>query len=92
VSLQLDRHLVASGFVVATDGYDACEAGVGLKIQRVVAGRWRTLTIRLTHEDGFFRAQLPDRTGWYRARAMKVTLPTGDICTRATSGIRRHRH
>ena len=91
VSLQLARHLVARGQVTATDGFSACEQSVPVKIQRRRSGRWHTVGGTLTRMDGSYRIRVTDRTGKYRARAIRTALASGDICGRATSGVRRHR-
>ena len=91
VSLQLSRHLVAKGLVSATDGFSACEQSVPVKIQRRRSGRWHTVGGTLTRMDGSYRIRVTDRTGKYRARAIRTTLGSGDMCGRATSGVRRHR-
>jgi hypothetical protein len=91
VSLQLARHLVARGQVTATDGFSACEQSVPVKIQRRSGGRWRTVAGTLTRQDGSYRVRFRDRSGKYRARATGIHLASGDVCGRATSGVRRHR-
>jgi hypothetical protein len=91
VSLHLSRRLVASGLVSADDGFSACVQSVPVKIQRRSSGSWHTVGGTLTQLDGFYRARIPDRAGRYRVRATQTVLASGDICGRATSGIRRHR-
>jgi hypothetical protein len=90
VSLQLSGHLVATGLVSVTDGFSACEQSVPVKIQRRSSGRWHTVGGTLTRMDGSYRIRVADRGGKYRARAKRTELVSGDICGRATSGIRRN--
>lgn len=91
VTLSLSGHLRASGNVIAVDDFQACEDGVAVKIQRRRNGVWRTLKVVTTDADGHFGTRLRDRQGLYRARAVKLAN-TQDVCRRATSPRRRHRH
>jgi hypothetical protein len=93
VSLRLRRHLRASGNVIVTDGFTSCAINMPVKIQRrrISDGEWRTVTLAFTDSSGFYSAHLADRSGEYRARAIRVVLASGDICGRATSGIKLHR-
>jgi hypothetical protein len=92
VSLDLSGHLVATGRVVATDGYNQCERNVPVVIKRLRNGRWRWVETTSTRDDGRFRARLRDRRGQYRARARRVVLANGAICRGDRSDIRFHRH
>ena len=91
VALSLRRHLIVRGHVVVTDGFAVCSQSMNVTIQRHGVHRWRTIASALTDATGSFTAQLPDRTGWYRARVSGVTLGSGDACDRAISGTRFHR-
>jgi IPT/TIG domain-containing protein len=92
VSLNLSGHLVATGRVVATDGYNQCERNVPVVIKRLRNGRWRWVETTSTRENGSFRARLRDRRGQYRARARRIVLANGAICRGDRSDIRFHRH
>jgi hypothetical protein len=80
---------VARGHVRVSDGFPACRRNVRVRIQRRVAGEWRTIDATLTDDTGFYRQRIPDRTGRYRAVAQKVQL-TNDICRRAVSAVVRN--
>ncbi|MEA2453530.1 MAG: hypothetical protein QOG04_2240 [Actinomycetota bacterium] len=91
VSLSLSGHLAVAGQVSAVDNFAGCEVDVAVKIQRRVNGTWNTIRVVNTGADGLFSTELRDRKGYYRARAVKLE-DTQDLCRRATSPIRRHRH
>jgi len=91
VSFSLRRHLVARGIVTTLDNFAGCEAGVGVRIQRRRDGRWRTLKVVTTAEDGTFRTRVRDRQGRYRARAIRVET-VQDLCRGTSSPRRIHRH
>ena len=93
ITLSLRRHLVARGMVSVGDEFTACVASVPVKIQRRVSGHWKTVGKTTTTDSGAYKKRIRDRAGRYRARATRVTLNDGaDICKRATSPVRRHRH
>lgn len=92
ISLSLRKHLVARGKVSVGDGFTDCTASVRVKVQRRVSGRWRTVGRTTTTDTGAYKKQIRDRTGRYRSVATKVTLESGEICPRAVSHVRRHRH
>jgi hypothetical protein len=92
IALHLRRHLRVSGNVAVIDGFSACRANVPVKIQRhrLGIGNWRTILRLSTDASGAFAAHVPNRSGRYRARAVRVELVTGDICLRASSGAHRY--
>ncbi|HEV8205324.1 MAG TPA: IPT/TIG domain-containing protein [Acidimicrobiia bacterium] len=92
ISLHLRRHLRVSGSVAVLDGFSACRANVPVKIQRhrLGIGNWRTILRLSTDASGAFAAHVPNRSGRYRARAVRVELVSGDICLRASSGAHRY--
>jgi hypothetical protein len=93
ITLRLRKHLVARGVVSVVDAFTACAAGVPVKIQRRRAGGWRTVGRTTTSDTGAYKKRIRDRAGRYRALAPRVALNNGaDICTRAVSPVRRHRH
>jgi hypothetical protein len=86
LSLMLRKHLIARGTVTVGDGIAACYQRVPVKIQRKLAGDWRTIASTLTGSTGLFREPIPDRAGTYRAVASRVVL-ANDICRRAVSAV-----
>jgi IPT/TIG domain len=89
VTLRLRRHLVARGKVSVGDGFTDCAATVPVKIQRRLAGHWRTVRTTTTSPRGTYRRRIPDRPGRYRTRAPKLALSDGtNICARAISPVR----
>ncbi len=91
VTLSLRKHLVARGMVSVGDGFTACAASVPVKIQRRVSGQWKTVGSTTTTSTGSYKKRIPDKPGKYRARATRVVLNSGaDICSRATSPVRRN--
>ena len=88
VSLSLTRgRLLAVGHVNVNDGYSACSSNVPVVIARFRRGSWHWITTTSTRSDGAFRAFIPDRHGSYRARAARIVLVNGAICSGATSNI-----
>lgn len=94
VTLKLTKHLVARGRVIANDGFDACESGMTVKIQRRRAGGgWGTVGTDQTNTEGIYRERIRDRVGIYRAVAVRQTVNGGDdVCVRDQSPRVRHRH
>jgi len=95
ITLSLRKHLVARGKVSSTEepAFTDCAASVPVKIQRRRAGGWKTVGSTTTSDTGAYKKRIKDRPGKYRALAPKITLNAGaDICSRAVSPIRRHRH
>jgi len=93
ITLSLRKHLVARGMVSVGDGFTACAASVPVKIQRRVSGAWKNVGSTTTTSTGSYKKRIKDKPGKYRARATKVALNSGaDVCSRATSPVRRHRH
>ena len=94
VTLRLVRSLVARGVVSADNGFTACAASVPVKIQRRVAGEWKTVRTTTTSPTGSYKRRIPDKTGRYRAKARKIFLSYGFVppsCLRAISPIVRTR-
>jgi hypothetical protein len=95
ITLALRRHLVARGKVSLTDAADTtteCFAGVPVKIQRRVSGHWKNVGSTTTNDNGAYKRRIKDKAGRYRALAPKVTLASGDVCSKAVSPTRKHRH
>jgi uncharacterized protein (TIGR03437 family) len=94
VSLSVGRsraRLYATGHVGVNDGYSACQQHVPVVIKRWRAGSWRWVTTTSTGQQGNFRALILDRTGRYRARAIKIQLANGAICSGDRSNVVHHR-
>jgi len=93
VTLSLKRHLVAKGVVNVGDAFTACEASVPVKIQRKTSGGWKNVGSATTTASGSYSKKLKDKTGKYRAQVKKFTPNAGvDVCSKATSPVRRHKH
>jgi hypothetical protein len=91
VSLGLRKHLIASGLVTAVDGFGACAAGEPVRIERKKAG-WKLVKRAVTDGAGKYRVRLRDREGRYRAVLAAGSESAADLCGRAASPPRRHRH
>lgn len=86
VTLELKKHVVATGHVTSVDGHESCE-GAWVGVFRRKDGKWKKVREDLTNQQGEFRIELPDEPGRYRATAM------GDVeCNFAHSTVLRHRH
>jgi hypothetical protein len=71
VTLRVVRSLVARGAVSADNGFTACAASVPVKIQRRVAGGWKTVRTTTTSATGSYKRRIPDKAGRYRATARR---------------------
>ncbi len=91
VALSLSGHLVAEGRVKCPDGTSACFAGVKVKLQRKAKGGWVNVGSAKTDMEGRFDKELADVPGKYRAKVKRVTVG-GDVCAKAVSEARWHRH
>jgi hypothetical protein len=93
VTLALKKHLVASGTVKVSDGFNGCRSNVTVKIQRLKNGAWTGVGSDKTSANGDYKVNLNDKTGKYRAIAKKKTLNGGDdICVADTSKTVKHTH
>jgi hypothetical protein len=93
VTLRLRDALVARGKVSASSATApaGCTAGVPVKIQRRRAGGgWRTVGKTTTSDTGGYRKKIRNRHGKYRSLAPKLTLASGDVCSRAVSKVVKH--
>jgi IPT/TIG domain len=91
VTLRVVRSRVARGAVSADNGFTECEASVPVKIERRVAGEWKTVRTTTTSPTGSYRRRIPDRAGRYRATAPKIFVSNGFVppsCLRAISPVR----
>jgi hypothetical protein len=93
ITLSLRKHLVARGKVSSTEdpAFTDCVASVPVKIQRRSAGAWKTVGKTTTTDTGAYKKRIKDKAGKYRALATKVTV-NDEVCLRAKSPVRRHRH
>jgi hypothetical protein len=95
ITLRLRDALVARGKVTAAAVTPAapagCTAAVPVKIQRRRAGGgWRTVGSTTTSDTGGYRKKIRNRHGKYRSLAPKLTLESGDVCSRAVSKVVKH--
>ena len=91
INLELKKHLVASGTVSVSDGFNACRANVTVKIQRLVDGTWKVVGSDQTSGNGKYKTSLKDKNGKYRAIAKKEVLNGGaDVCAVDYSATRKH--
>jgi IPT/TIG domain len=92
VTLRLRKHLVARGMVSPTtvgDHSTVCVASVPVKIQRRVAGHWKTVGSTTTNDTGAYNKRIKDKPGRYRATAPMIFLfePVLQTCVRAISPV-----
>ena len=92
LSLSLSRHLIAKGSVFVTDGYALCRERVPVRIERRRGGRWVAVRTTKTNSAARYSLRLPDKAGTYRAVAVAMKGREGDLCERALSSWRAHRH
>ncbi len=90
VTLDLSKHLVAKGEV--NSGFDACESGVDVKIQRNKNGNWKTIANDTTSNNGSYKAQIGDNEGKYRALVPKFSPDTDNRCVKDVSPVKKHKH
>jgi hypothetical protein len=94
LTLRVVRSLVARGVVSADNGFTACAASVPVKIQRRVAGEWKTVRTTTTSPTGSYMRRIPDKPDRYRATAPMIfrwpLLPAAfgpPLCLRAISPV-----
>jgi len=94
VTLELRRHLIAVGRMRAQDGFEDCEDGVTVKVQRRRPhGGWRGVGTDKSNASGVFRQHVSDRPGVYRAVVVRKELNGGnDVCLGDSSPVVKHRH
>ena len=96
ISLTLSGHVKAKGKVSSKEdpAFTECVAGVPVKIQRKTKSGWKTVGSATTNGTGSYAKKVKDKTGSYRAIAKKVSLgdPVTDVCSKATSPVRKHKH
>jgi hypothetical protein len=92
VTLRLRDALVARGKVSASSATApaGCTAAVPVKIQRRASGHWKTVGKTTTTDTGAYRKKIRNRHGKYRSLAPKLTLASGDVCSRAVSKAVKH--
>ena len=86
VTLRLSGHK-AKGRVSVTDRFAACGSSVPVELQRYVGGGWRTVASSATRANGGYHVAHVRAQGRYRARAGKMTLASGDVCSSANSSV-----
>lgn len=90
VGLRLRRHLVARGSLRSEAA--GCTRHRRVKIQRKVAGSWKTLKTTESNDAGTYKVRVKDRPGKYRATAPADALPSGRKCRAGMSATKTHRH
>ena len=90
VTLNLSKHLVAKGQV--NSGFDACESGVKVKIQRNKNGNWKTIANDTTSNNGSYKDQIGDKEGKYRALVPRFSPDSDNTCTKDVSPVKKHKH
>lgn len=91
--LTLSNHLKAKVKVTVPDGANVCRTSVPVRIQRKVAGKWKTIASATTNSLGETEKNLADKTGEYRALAPLVKKQANaHICKAAKSTVEIHKH
>lgn len=86
LGLKLVKHLVAK----VTIGGTRCGDGLPIKIQKSVAGKWKTVASGVSTA-GLFKKKVADKPGKYRAKSSAYTS-SGASCLAAKSGTVAHKH
>jgi hypothetical protein len=89
--------LLVKGNVTVNDGYSACRNSIPVKVQIRAGGEWITRKSDTTDQFGTFKVLIRDIAAKYRVVAPKFLLANQsrnevDVCGRAQSPTRRHRH
>ena len=92
VSLNLKRHLIASGTVGVTDGFTQCAQGVTVVIKRKTASGFKAVGSAVTTTTGTFKKKLRDKPGVYQASVVATPAGGSESCGAAKSLNKRHRH
>ena len=92
LSLALKKHLIASGRLIAADGYVPCTVGAPVGVLRKTSNGWKLLKQTTTGSTGNYRFRLADRPGKYAVISPEGTLQSGGTCTETASVTRVHRH
>jgi hypothetical protein len=72
------------------DSYNACLRHVPVVIKRFHRGAWRWVATTSTGQNGSYRAHLTNRSGRFRAKAVKITLVNGAVCGGRLSNVVQH--
>jgi hypothetical protein len=92
VSFAVGRRYIARGRVRAIDGYGACGARVGMRIQYLRHGGWHTVKRLTTGAGGRFHHRIAAVPHIYRAIVVRRHVSNGhDLCRAASSNARRVR-
>jgi hypothetical protein len=92
ISMTLSKHIVLTGQITVPDGYTGCFVDRSVWIQKKNSGGgWGTIKVAMTSITGAYSTKVSDKPGLYRARAPMASSAT-DICPKATSPLRGHKH
>jgi V8-like Glu-specific endopeptidase len=91
VTLELVRKLIAKGSMTTVDGYKPCTRNAPIKVQRRAAGRWNVIKTVYTNDFGRYRAKVSNQPGRYRVVSPKGGVDDLNLCSAATSAVRRAR-
>jgi hypothetical protein len=90
LSLDISKAFVASGRLLAEDGYSACAASTTVGIYRKKRSDFVQIKVASTDEEGHYTVRLKKRSGRYLAFA-EARIVDGEDCSKATSVVRRVR-
>lgn len=97
VTLDLSKHLVATGKVTAASGHVGCTQLVPIRVARLkntssgltIVGLSKTV---FTNANGAYKVRLRDRAAYYGTIAFDGTYDLSNDCSDAFSRAKRHRH
>jgi hypothetical protein len=95
VTMNLNNHIVATGRIVGSTEFGQCLGEHSVKLQKKTRDGWELLAWTATDPLGNFRMKLSDKTGRYRAVAVKEiykSLGIPHVCEWAASEDKPHRH
>lgn len=97
VSLNLKKHLKASGKVAVGSGNNSCAADVSVELQKKKGTSWVTIKtaktgVAVSPGIAKYTVGLPDKRGAYRVLLEKSQILGGDTCGKVVSPTKKHVH
>ena len=97
VSIKASGHLVLAGRLTANDGYGPCTRRAFIEVFKKKSSSkkptgGRVVKTGLTDRRGRFRVKVPDKPGYYYIKSPRSFPDDDNLCSKAKSKVKRHRH